>query len=121
MWLGPWAGPSAGAGIAPPSCSPSTTPTIRGSAKWQLGSLIHERVTCAILRMESEEPLRASLAFELDGEIHEWSSSALPDADGVVRLRVPHSGEVRWFSGSRSGTLRLEAAAVDGGATITLP
>jgi len=35
------AGPSAGAGIAPPSCSPSTTPTIRCSAKWQFGSLIH--------------------------------------------------------------------------------
>ena len=38
----PWAGPSAEAVIAPPLCSPSITPTIRCSAKWQLGSLIHE-------------------------------------------------------------------------------
>ena len=33
--------PWAGAVIARPFCSPSTNPTIRCSAKWQLGSLIH--------------------------------------------------------------------------------
>jgi hypothetical protein len=46
------AGPSAGAVIAPPFCSPSIQPPpeIRGSAKWQLGSLIHhENLLAAVL------------------------------------------------------------------------
>ena len=45
----PLAGPSAGVVHAPPFCSPSTTPTTRCSAKWQLGSLIHEHALLVCL------------------------------------------------------------------------
>jgi hypothetical protein len=96
---------------------------------------IFERVPGAILDAHVEPGtvlrIEVEIAFEAAGERWTHVGTAVADAEGRVRLRVPYAtdvgtgdgrptGPLRWTLGDRSGDLDVPETSVRSGGTLSL-